>query len=170
MMIKRILGVVALCLLFMNINAQTAVEKVEASFIASFMRYVKWPEQESMKTFTVGIYGKNHNILNELNQSVNGKTLGYAKINVIEVTGIDDIKKCQVLFVPSGKSSKLKRDLDLLGNNSIMTVTEEQNFTPDYSIINFRVIDDKLTFQLNNEVAQQKKIVVSTKLAQMAKN
>ncbi len=170
MMVKRLLGVALLCLLFININAQTAVEKVEASFIASFMRYVRWPQQESMKTFTVGIYGKNHSILNELNQSINGKSIGYAKVNVIEVAGIEDLKKCQVIFIPSGKSAKLKRDLEQVGHNSIMTVTEEQHYTPDYSIINFRIVDNKLTFQLNNEIAQQKKIVVSNKLAQMAKN
>ncbi len=169
-MIKRFLGVALLCLLFINTNAQTAVEKVEASFIANFMRYVKWPQQESMKTFTVGVYGKNHNILNELNQSINGKSIGYATINVIEVYELEDLKKCQVLFIPSGKSSKLKRDLDQIGNNTIMTVTEEQHYTPDYSIINFRIVDNKLTFQLNNEIAKQKKIMVSSKLAQMAKN
>ncbi len=170
MMIKRIMGVALLCMLFFSANAQTAVEKVEASFIASFMRYVRWPQQESMETFTVGVYGKSHSILNELNQSINGKSLGYAKINVIEVSELEDIKKCQVLFIPSGKSTRLKKDLDLIGNNNIMTVTEEQHYTPDYSIINFRIVDNKLTFQLNNEIAQQKKIVVSNKLAQMAKN
>ncbi len=170
MMIKRFFGIALVCFMFLNINAQTAVEKVEASFIASFMRYVRWPEQESMKTFTVGVYGKNHNIINELNQSLNGKSIGFAKINVIEVSELEDIKKCQVLFIPNGKSSRLKRDLDQLGRNAIMTVTEEQNYTPAYSIINFRIVNNKLTFQLNNEVAEQKNIVVSNKLAQMARN
>ncbi len=170
MMIKKFLGIALLSLLFININAQTAVEKVEASFIASFMRYIRWPQQESMKTFTVGVYGNSHAILNELNSTVNGKSIGFAKINVVEVSSVEDMKKCQVLFIPKGKSGRLKKDLDQLGNHAVMTVTEEQAYTPSYSIINFKIVDNKLTFQLNNEIAEQRNIVVSNKLAQMARN
>ncbi|MCW3804604.1 YfiR family protein [Plebeiibacterium marinum] len=170
MMIKKFLGLTLMYLFITSASAQTTVEKVEASFIASFMRYIKWPEQESLKTFTVGVYGKNNTIMNELNRVIHGKNIGLAKVTVMEVTEIEDIKKCQVLFIPNGRSAKLKKDLEALNNKAIMTVTEEQDYTPDYSIINFRVLDNKLTFQLNHEIASKKNIVISNKLIQMAKN
>ncbi len=74
------------------------------------------------------------------------------------------------LFVPKGRSSKAKKELTGLGSSPIMTVTEEQNFTPDFAVINFKVVNSKLTFQLNNSIATSKKILVSNKLAQMARN
>ncbi len=168
-MIKRVFGLVLLFTIITSSYGQTSVEKVQASFIASFMRYVKWPKQESMKTFTVGIYGEKPAILNELNKIVNGKLVGYATIQVVVVESIDEIKNCQVLYVPSGRSVKLKKIMSEINENSIMTVTEEQDYNPNFSIINFKIIDNKLTFHLNNDIAKQNNIIISNKLALMAK-
>ena len=109
MMVKKIIGLTLLLFVLGTIKAQTSVEKVEASFIASFMRYVKWPKQENLKTFTIGILSKNHGIIDELNKTVNGKTIGYATINVVSVEEISDLKNCQVLFIPSGRVAKAKK-------------------------------------------------------------
>ena len=167
---KKLIVVVVLALFIGSVHGQVRVQKVEASFIANFMRYIKWPEQESMKTFTIGVYGKNQAIYKELETTVNGKNVGLAKINVVEVESPEDGKKCQILFVPNGKSSKARRLIESLSTASVMPITEEQDFMPDFSVINFKVKNSKLTFQLNPEVAKQKQIHVSTKLAQMATN
>lgn len=169
-MVKKIIGLTLLLFVLGTIKAQTSVEKVEASFIASFMRYVKWPKQENLKTFTIGILSKNHGIIDELNKTVNGKTIGYATINVVSVEEISDLKNCQVLFIPSGRVAKAKKMIEAAADASIMTVTEEQTYTPDIAIINFQVVNNKLTFQLNNDIALAKNISVSSKLAQMARN
>ncbi len=170
-MMKKILMFFVACMLISTaLSSQVQIQKVEASFIANFMRYMKWPNQESFKTFTIGVYGKNQAIFNELTKTVQGKNVGLAKISVVEVETSEDIKKCQMVFVPTGRANKAKKLINGLGNSSIMTITEEQNFVPDFAIVNFKIKDSKLTFQLNSEVAKQKKISVSSRLAQMATN
>ncbi len=167
---KKFLVLIVLTVMVGVAGAQVKIQKVEASFIANFMRYIKWPEQESMKTFKIGVLGKNQEIFKELNASVNGRSVGYAKIEVIEVESSDQVKDCQVLFVPTGKSSKAKKILGELSHISVLPITEEQHFMPEFAAINFKVQNSKLTFQLNQDVAQGKKISVSSKLAQMAAN
>ena len=165
---KKLFAIVLLAIVVGNASGQVQIQKVEASFIANFVRYIKWPQQESMKTFTIGVLGKNQAIYKELNSRVSGKNVGLAKIAVVEVNEADDLKKCQIVFIPNGRSSKAKKIISGLENLSIMLITEEQDFTPNFSVINFKVKDSKLTFQLNSEIAKQKKIQVSAKLAQMA--
>ncbi len=170
-MIKKFLGIAFFIAITLNsINAQTAIEKVQASFIASFMRYIQWPQQESLKSFNIGVLGNNSRIASELQKIVSGKNIGNATINVKVVNQAEEMKDCQVLFIPKGRSSKAKKELTSLESSPIMTVTEEQNFTPDFAVINFKVVNSKLTFQLNNNIATSKKILVSNKLAQMARN
>jgi hypothetical protein len=165
---KKIWG---LCLLFIVItstNAQTSIEKVEATFIASFMRYINWPGQESMKTITVGVYAKNHKLTTELNQVINGKNVGLATINVIESESIADMQKCQMIFIPNVKTVRFKKEFTTAAGKPILTITEEQDYAPNYSIINFKVVNNRLSFQLNMNNAKQSKIGVSDRLIQMS--
>ena len=168
MKMKKLIVVFVLALVVGNMRGQVQVQKVEASFVANFMRYIKWPEQESMKVFTIGVLGKSQAIFKELNSTVNGRNVGLAKISVVVVETADDIKKCQMLFVPNGRSGKAKKLIQGLESSSVMPITEEQDFMPSFSVINFKVQNSKLTFQLNPEIAKQKQIQVSSKLAQMA--
>ncbi len=170
-MIKRILGIAFfISITLSTMNAQTAIEKVQASFIASFMRYIQWPQQESLKNFNIGILGNNSLIASELQKIVSGKNIGLATVNVKVVNEAEDLKDCQVLFIPKGRIPKAKKELTSLESSPILTVTEEQNYTPDLAVINFKVVNSKLTFQLNNDIASSKKILVSNKLAQMARD
>ncbi|MGQ1787187.1 MULTISPECIES: YfiR family protein [unclassified Saccharicrinis] len=169
---KVIKTLVVLVLVFVanSMSAQVQLQKIEASFIANFMRYIQWPEQESLKSFTIGVYGKNHAIFSALNNTVNGKNVGLARISVVEVETADDMKGCQIVFIPSGRSLRAKKLVGALDTHSVMTITEEQDYMPKYAMVNFKVRNNKLTFQLNQEIASQKQIQVSSKLAQMASN
>jgi hypothetical protein len=168
-MVKRVIGIVILVIAMTNIYGQVKVEKVEASFIANFMRYARWPQQENFKEFIIGIYGKNQSIFKELSAITQGKKFGFATINVVEVKTIDEMKNCQILFFPNAKAFRLKQNLSTFDGIPIMTITEEFS-TPNYSIINFTVKNNKLVFSLNSDIAQQKNIAISKKLAQMAAN
>ncbi len=170
-MIKKILGIALfIAISISSIQAQMEIEKVQASFIASFMRYIKWPQQESLKDFNIGILGDNSNVAPELQKIVSGKNIGLAKVKVKVVNNADEMKDCQVLFIPKGRVNKAKKELANLKSQPIMTVTEEQNFNPTLAVINFKVVDSKLIFQLNNDTANERNILISNKLAQMAKN
>ncbi len=165
---KKVLMIVLLAIVVGGVSGQVQIQKVEASFIANFMRYIKWPQQESMKTITIGVYGKNQAIYKALESTVNGKNVGLATISVVEVESVEDMKNCQMVFVPNGRSARAKKFIEALAGSSVMTITEEQDYMPAYSVINFKVKDSRLTFQLNHEIAKEKQIQVSSKLAQMA--
>lgn len=169
-MIKKNIAIALLLFAFSTMYGQMQIQRVEASFIANFMRYIQWPEQGSMETIKVGVYGKGTDITKELNKTIKGKNIGTAIIEVVEVTEAADLKTCQIIFIPNGKSYKAKKELKALGNAPILTITEEQDYQPDYAIINFKVVNSKLTFQLRSDLAEQKGINISSRLQQMATN
>ncbi|GAF03463.1 YfiR family protein [Saccharicrinis fermentans] len=168
MKVKNLSVLLAFVFVFNFVDAQVRIQKVEASFIANFMRYIKWPGQESIKTMKVGVFGTNQAIYDELNITINGKNVGMATIAVVEVQSAEEMKDCHIVFVSREKLFKAKKELEALGANSVMTITEEQNYMPKFAMVNFKVVNSKLTFQLNQELAKQKKIQVSSKLVQMA--
>ncbi len=167
-MIKKYFGLLLLIFAFSTMNAQVQIQKVEASFIANFMRYIQWPGQSNMKTLKVGVYGKNTTIYKELSKTVHGKNVGLAVLNVVEITDIQSASDCQLLFIPNGKANRLRSDIESISGKSILIITEEQEYSPKYSMINFKVVNSKLGFELNNQNASSKNISISSRLEQMA--
>ncbi len=169
-MTKKYFGLLLFVFAFstMTMQAQVQIQKVEASFIANFMRYIQWPGQNNMKTLKVGVYGKNTTIYKELSKSVHGKNVGLAVLDVVEVTDMASAESCQLLFIPNGKANRLRSDMESISGKPILVITEEQDFSPAYSEINFKVVNSKLAFELNNKSASSKKISISSRLQQMA--
>ncbi|WP_075602457.1 YfiR family protein [Saccharicrinis aurantiacus] len=164
---KKISGIVLGLFVLFNVSGQMQIERIEASYIANFMRYVKWPNQESLTTLKFGVYGKGTAIFKELGTKLDGKNVGTAIIKVVEISDEAEFSGCQLLFIPNGKSYKAKKALKAM-NSAVLIITEEQDFHPDYSIINFKVINSKLAFQLRNNIAEERKISISSRLQQMA--
>lgn len=165
---KTVIGTMLVLFFTINISAQMQIESIEASYIANFMRYVQWQNQENLKTLKFGVYGKNTNIFKELSKKMNGKNVGAAIINVVEISDDSEFSSCQLLFIPNGKTYKAKNGVKAMGENGVLIITEEQDFHPDYSIVNFKVVNSKLTFQLRNKLAEASNISISSRLQQMA--
>src|SRR5688500_8419502 len=77
--------------------------KMHSVFIFSFTRYVQWPETYNGGDFEILVLGDSP-IVEELKSMAQVKKVGDRVIKITKINSPAEIRKCNILFVPSGKS------------------------------------------------------------------
>src|SRR3954470_9508528 len=99
-----IIVLVLLCGSVNKIKAQETDYKAYTLFIYNFMKYVEWPEAQSKGDFVLAVLGDSP-ISKELQTLAATKKLKGRNIVVKKVDTPEQAEGCQLLFIPSSKSS-----------------------------------------------------------------
>jgi len=141
--------------------------KIKAIFIYNFTKYIEWPSAAKQGDFVIGVFGKT-NITSELEKMAILKKAGNQTIVIKQLTSVNDISNCQMLFIAADKSSQIGNVMAKIKNNSILIVSEDPGMAKKGSAINFVPTGNKLTFELNRTAAQKHELNVSSSLNQLA--
>jgi hypothetical protein len=133
----------------------------------NFIKYIQWPNESEPGDFVVGVIG-DENVFNTLKTWYDGKAKGTKKYVIKKLNNAGEAESCQVVYI--GKSKN--KDFDLIKTSvtgkSILTITDGNGMGQKGSCINFKVIDGKLKFELNQATVTGSSLKVSTQLSSMA--
>ena len=163
---KKSLLLLALILASTQVFSQS--HKYQSVFIFSFTRYVQWPDAYNQGDFEILVLGECP-ILEELKAMAAAKKVqGDRNIKVTKINSPSEVRKCNILYVPSSKSNQLEGVLAKVGTQSILVITEEPGLGAKGSDINFIVKDGKLAFELNQGAVSKQSLKVSIELTRLA--
>jgi hypothetical protein len=146
-------------------NAQNY--KLHSVFIFSFARYVIWPEGYNQGDFEILVMGDSP-IVGALEEMAKAKKVGERTIKVTKITNPSEIRKCNILFIPSSKSSQLNDVMSKVSNQSILVITEEPGLGAKGSVINFIMKEGKLAFELNQSAVAKQNFKIANELSRLA--
>jgi hypothetical protein len=141
--------------------------EIHAAMLFNFIKYVQWPNEGDGGEFVVGVIGDD-NVFNTLNQWYNGKQKGSKKYVIKKLSSASESTSCQVLYVGKAKSKDFGDIMNLIGGKSILTITDGNGLGQKGSCINFKVIDGKLKFEMNQATLTSSNLKVSSQLSSMA--
>ena len=151
-----------------NVTAQERpTHEIHAAMLFNFIKYIQWPNEGEGGEFVVGVIGDD-NVFNTLNQWYNGKPKGSKKYVIKKLTSADESSTCQVVYVGKSKSKDFDNIKTSIEGKSILTITDGNGLGQKGSCINFKVIDGKLKFELNQTTVTSSNLKVSTQLSSMA--
>src|SRR5579863_7201788 len=151
-------------------NSQHTKYQIEAAFIYNFARFVDWPTRaftDASSPMIIGVFGKNR-FGTDLAQTISGKLIGGHPLQFRECASLTEATHCQVLFISDSEKGHLSNIISTLGNASILTVSETDNFIAAGGMINLRIVDDKMRFDINNSAAKSAGLTISSKLLSLA--
>jgi len=166
---KRVLLVLVMAVIStVNLRAQDRpTHELHAAMLYNFIKYVQWPNEGETGDFVVGVIG-DENVFNTLKTWYDGKAKGSKKYVIKKLGSAEEATGCQVVYV--GKSKN--RDFDIIKSSvtgkSILTITDGNGMGLKGSCINFKVIDGKLKFELNQATVTGSNLKVSSQLSSMA--
>ncbi len=166
MKIKRFLILSGL-LLLMAEASQAQNYKLYNVFMYSFTRYIEWPAEGNSGDFEIFVLGDSP-IVAELKSMAQVKKVGDRTIKVTQIKAVGEIRKCNILFLPSEKSGLLNDVLTKLGQSATLVVTEQDGLAQKGSGINFVEKAGKPAFELNNAALNKVKLKASSELSRMA--
>lgn len=141
--------------------------EIHAAMLFNFIKYVQWPNEGDGGEFVVGVIGDD-NVFNTLNQWYNGKQKGSKKYVIKKLSSASESSSCQVLYVGKAKSKDFDDIMNIIGGKSVLTITDGNGLGQKGSCINFKVIDGKLKFEMNQATLTSSNLKVSSQLSSMA--
>lgn len=143
---------------------------VKAAFLYKFLGYVDYPDSamgSASDPLVIGVLGAN-DVADELQRisagrSMNGRAVVVRKLRADEAPG-----KLHMLFIGADDVGDINRALAAVRKEPVLTVTEtERNLRQD-SVINFRVIDERVRFEVSLDAAEKNNLKLSSRLLAVA--
>ena len=150
------------------VNAQDRPEhEVYSMMMFNFVKYVQWPTNDNSKEFVIGVVGNNE-IYNTLSTWYSGKPKGNKTIVIKKFNNASEITDCQAVFIDRSKSNEFDAVNNKVKGKGTLVVTDHSGFGSKGSCINFKKVDDKLRFELNQHAFEASNLKVASALSQMA--
>lgn len=168
MQMKRRIVVLLVIVMFTGFVSKAQNGKFQAVFIFNFYKQMEWPPEYSGSEFVIGILGKSDvkPMLETLttSRSEGGKT----RFVIKQYNSVNEIGKCNMLYVPSNESSQFNAVLSKLQGTSTLIITESDGLGGKGASVNFVKINQRYRFELNEAAVRKSKILVSDMLKTLA--
>jgi hypothetical protein len=171
-------------------SASSYEYRIKATFIYQFVNFIDgWKFQQEKddnkdkeKIILLGIIGKDP--FGDAFKPLADKTSKDRKIKVRRFEGfskyksqdddvtvhpqIDQLKKCDILFVCSSEQKYISIILSPIRNERILTIANTEGFLEKGGIMNFIIEKSKVRFEINTEGARRAKLTIRSKLLRLA--
>jgi len=163
----RRLFLLAFILLFSYQAHAVTQTQLEAVFLEKFTHLIEWPETSDHEEFTICILN-NREFAQALEQIYKNKKLrNNKKINIIQLSGKQDIPKCDLLFI--GKATQnINNTLKKIAGKPTLTVSNYREHADKEIMITMFPIDNRFKYIINNKAAQKANIKISYLLLKSA--
>jgi hypothetical protein len=161
----KIITLIAIGLLSIESMAQSQ-EKIYSALILNFARGIQWPILRPTEDFVVGVLGYEP-LAEELNTQVDKIKVGNKKIIVREYSTTDEVKECQILFIPAYKGRLLQPILEKIGGQPILVITNKTDSALKGSGINLVLVGGKLRYQINCRSIERRGMKISANVKGM---
>jgi hypothetical protein len=144
---------------------------IKGVMLEKFARFIEWPDDKitsnNAKTFVIYVYN-NNTIASALSKILKSQRINNRSVIVHNISSLDDIIECNILFIPFNSKSSLSQILTYTRNKPILTISDTEGWCQKGVIINFFVKDNKIGFEINEEAVRDSKLYIGFRLLSVA--
>ncbi|GAB3468744.1 hypothetical protein GCM10027321_37470 [Massilia terrae] len=173
---RRLLAGAALALTLGWAQAQTSAlqapgpsaDRVKAAFILKFFNYVEWPAAAFATPgapYVIGVQGDDA-VLAELQRQGAGRRFNHRAVVVRAVEGDEVPAGLQLLFI--GERARIEPLLRAVHGSPVLVVTDAAGALDLGSMINFRLVDDRVRFEVALGPVRNADLLINSRLLSVA--
>jgi hypothetical protein len=143
--------------------------RVKAAFLYKFLGYTDFPATafaDAATPLTIGVIGAD-DLAVELARVVAGRTVNNRAIEVRDLREADAGARVHLLFVGGADPQRVGR-IVRQASGAMLVVTECENGLQLGSVINFRIVDERVRFDVSLDAAERNGIKLSSRLLTVA--
>lgn len=140
---------------------------IKAAFVSKFIGYVEFPGHAAPAPLVIGVVGAD-DIARELARVVSARGSSGRPVSVRTMGQGDRLDAVHVLFVGLGEAERAERLLRAAAAEGILTITEFDHALRQGSVINFRIVDERVRFEVSLAAAEKAKLKLSSRLLSVA--
>lgn len=150
-------------------DAPALERRVKAAFLYKFLGYAEFPPNaftEPGAPLLIAVVGSD-DMVAELSRITAGRVVAGRPIVVRRVADNEALPPAHLLFVAGGDGERCTRVLRAAAS-AFLTVTECEGGLRQGSVINFRIIDERVRFDVSLDAADRKNVKLSSRLLTVA--
>lgn len=151
-------------------GAEFSAPQVKAAFLYNFTKFVDWPAAAFSTPdapLVLGILGPTPVGAAAMQSLADKKVMG-RPLEVRLISGIEEAKRCHILFISVTEQPRLAQLIDSLRGSSILTVSDIEHFAERGGSIGLTTVKQKIRFEINIAAAREAGLVVSSQLLTLA--
>lgn len=157
-------------ILMLNVNKCAAQKftkhEIKAAYVYNFIRFVTWPTEK--KSLSIGIIGSNK-FTETLKYTLTSQKIGFLPLKIQQITDSQDCSSFDVVYIANDTKIDYVKILNQIKGKSILSIAEIDGFCSKNGIINFIEGDNgNYFFEINQQIATEEKIEISSKLLRLA--
>lgn len=144
--------------------------RVKAAFLYKFLGYTEFPASafaDSAAPVVIGAIGADE-LGAELGRIVAGRTVQSRPIQVKVLREADDAAAVHLLFVGGNDNARVRSMIKSAQPGPMLVVSEAEDGLQQGSVINFRVVDDRVRFDVSLLAAEKHSVKLSSRLLSVA--
>jgi hypothetical protein len=155
------------------VGAQSAPSleyQIKAAVLLNLGRFVSWPSEVCPATessFVIGVLGEDP-FGEILDAVVRGERIQDRPAVIERYDDIEEVGRCQILFIGSSESERLDAIFDGLAGQNVLTVGEAPTFAERDGVIRLSVVNDRLRLEINTGAARASNLSISSRLLRLA--
>ncbi len=165
------LFVVTLCMGLLSVTMLHAQDRekheLHSMMIYNFLKYIQWPETANSGQFVIGVMGDD-DVYNTLNSWYGDKERQGRVLRVKKLASAAEAAQCQLVYIGRSSSDSFDAVQQSVQNNPTLVITDKNGLGQRGSGINFKIVNNRLKFELNQNALNASKLKVSSQLAAMA--
>jgi hypothetical protein len=159
---------IGMSMIFISFQSALAQkEKFHSIFIYNFSKYVKWPDDQGVGSFVIGVYGSSI-IEKDLVEMAASKKVNGMPIEVKQFKSMEGIDQCHIIYVANSESGKIDQIINQTSLKPVLIVTDKPGLAKKGASINFVELDGKIKFELNQQNAESRGLKVAGALVSLA--
>ncbi len=144
---------------------------VKSTFVYKFASFVEWPAgsfQSETAPFNLCVVGANP-YGGRIAQAVAGGHVGKHPIVLRQLAKAEWQSGCHAMFISGSSSQSVTEALEAVAGTPTLTVTDS-DLGATAGIIHFVIVNDRVSFDIDNVAAARNHLVISSKLLALARS
>ncbi|MGA2024457.1 MAG: YfiR family protein [Steroidobacteraceae bacterium] len=143
-------------------------DAIKAVFLYRFAGFVNWPpDAAEAPEFTIGVLNAD-GIASELESLLSQHRVKDRQARVRRIARLQDIGDSKILYVGAGNKLDLAAVLGQIGKRSVLLVTDSEHSLEHGSMINFKIVDRHVRFEVSLAAAEKAGLNISSELLSVA--
>lgn len=145
---------------------------IKAAYLYNFATYVEWPEEalgDADTSFVIGVLG-DEPVADYLGSVAAQREIHGRRIRVRQVEPGDPVDSLHMLYIGRGGVKAVPRMLAAACDHSVLVVTDWEDALESGSVINFRLVDRRIRFEVSLDAADACGVSVSSRMLAVAEH
>lgn len=146
--------------------------QVKAAYLYNFGRFIEWPPSVTVAKgdpFTICVLGQDP-FGPDLNTILADEAINGQSVVARRIPSPQDAGSCRILFISSSEGDRLKQILAILGDASVLTVSDLPQFTQRGGMVQLVLDGKKVRFEVNLTPVERAHLAMSSQLLKVAVN